>query len=87
MARHRQSSPEYPFVLYTRDNVPCGEDAPAAATEVVNMTIPEPEDTDDVGPATPHSWRRTPAWPRHRPSSARRRLTTGARSFRPPPTL
>ena len=54
MARHRQSSPECPFVLHTSDNVPCGEDAPAATTEAVNVTIPEPEDTDDVGPATPH---------------------------------
>ena len=53
MARHRQSSPECPFVLHTSDNVPCGEDAPAATTEAVNVTIPEPEDTDDVGPATP----------------------------------
>ena len=53
MARHRQSSPECPYVLHTSDNVPCGEDAPAATTEAVNVTIPEPEDTDDVGPATP----------------------------------
>ena len=45
MARHRQTSPQCPFVLQTSDNVPCDP------SDTVSVLIPM--DTDDVGPQTP----------------------------------
>lgn len=50
MAKHRMSSPDCPFVRNQSDNVPSvpGDNSPAPA-----ISVPVPEDTDDVGPATP----------------------------------
>jgi len=47
MARHRQTSPQCPFVLQTSDNVPCDPISDNSVSVIIPM------DTDDVGPQTP----------------------------------
>jgi len=50
MAKHRTTSPECPFVRNQSDNVPC---LPGDSSSSIPISIPVPEDTDDVGPGTP----------------------------------